>query len=88
MIRGLAITAGALAGVFVTALGKRAHRDAGERGVGLRSAVTSLPRTLRSDAGGLKDDAKAAVDDGRAAGATRKREVSESIDAALRTSAG
>jgi hypothetical protein len=84
MIRGLAIATATLVGAAAAALGKRAHRDARERGVGLGAAVTSLPRTLRSDADGLTEDAKAAVDDGRAAGATREREVSESIEAALK----
>ncbi len=82
-MRALAITVGTLAGVAATALGKRIQRDARERGVGLGEVVTSLPQTLKSDALGLKDDAKAAVDDGRAAGSTRQREVTESIDAAL-----
>jgi len=83
MIRGLAITVGALGGALLVSLGRRARRDAGERGVGLGSAVTSLPQTLKADAAGLKEDAAAAVGDGRAVGATREREVKESIDAAL-----
>jgi hypothetical protein len=71
--------AGTLAG-----LARRARHVAQERGVGMSAAVSSLPQTLRADAGGLREDALAAVEDGRAAGATREREVSESIEAALK----
>ena len=54
--------------------------------MGLGAAVSSLPQTLRAEADGLKEDAMAAVDDGRAAGATRQREITESIDEALKGS--
>ena len=83
-MRGLAITVGALGGALVASLARRAERDARERGTGLGAAVTSLPETLKADAAGLREDAAAAVGDGRAAGATREREVTDSIDAALR----
>jgi hypothetical protein len=84
ILKGLGVGAAALVGGALLGVGKRVRRDARERGVGLGGAVGSLPQTLKADAAGLREDAMAAVEDGRAAGATREREVAESIEAALK----